>query len=360
MIDHLVYKNRRYHHFWLRDNCQCEQCRHTRGQRLHETWQLNFAVAIEQINATPLGLEILWSGDDRHRSFFSKQFLAQHCYDEESTTAQQEADSRQLWGTALTDNIPCFDYLKVISDDEEKRQWLNSVITYGLAKLINVPIEPGTILKVVGQFGYVRTTNYGDLFEVLSVKKAVNLAYTPIPLSLHTDNPYRNPVPTLQLLHCLVKADSGGVTALADGFYAAEILRRDYAEAFKLLASEKVDFKFASENAILQHKGCMIEVDPGGQVTAIRINNRSVAAFDLPFAKMLPYYRAYRQFMSILQGDDCKVTLTLAAGELILFDNQRVLHGREVQAIGARHLQGCYADRDGLRSTAALLNALLD
>lgn len=358
MIDYLVYKNRRFHHFWLRDNCQCEQCRHTSGQRLHETWQLNFAVQVKQSNETDLGLEIVWSGDDRHRSFYSNQFLAEHCYDEAATATQKEADNLQLWGANLTDNIPCFDYLKVISDDEEKRQWLNSVITRGLAKLINVPIEPGSILNVVAQFGYVRTTNYGDLFEVLSVEKAVNLAYTPIPLSLHTDNPYRNPVPTLQLLHCLVKADSGGVTALADGFYAAEILRRDYPAAFSLLSSEQVAFKFVSADAILQHKGCMIEVDPSGEVAAIRVNNRSVACFDLPFAKMLAYYRAYRQFMSILQGDDCKVTLTLAAGELILFDNQRVLHGREVQAIGARHLQGCYADRDGLKSTAALLNAL--
>jgi len=355
--DYLVYKNSRYHHFWLRDNCQCEQCRHTSGQRLHETWQLNAEVGVKDSAESPEGLQVLWSGDDQHRSFFSHQFLAEHCYDEESTAAKKEDDKRQLWGGALMADIPCFDYLKVITDDEQKRQWLNSVITYGLAKLINVPTEPGTILKVVDQFGYVRTTNYGDLFEVLSVEKAVNLAYTPIPLSLHTDNPYRNPVPTLQLLHCLVKAERGGVTALADGFYAANILRRDYPAAFSLLSSEQVEFKFASEDAVLQHKSCMIEVDSSGSVTAVRINNRSVASFDLPFAKMLPYYRAYCQFMTILQAADCKITLTLAAGELILFDNQRVLHGREVPAIGARHLQGCYADRDGLKSTAALLNA---
>ncbi|NRA19545.1 MAG: TauD/TfdA family dioxygenase [Oceanospirillaceae bacterium] len=357
MSDYLVYKNRRYHYFWLRDNCQCEHCRHASGQRIHETSQLNSTVRVARSHETPTGLEIVWSGDDQHRSFFSSQFLAQHCYDEESTAVIKKGDKQQLWGAALTDNIPCFDYLKVSTDDDEKCQWLNSVVTHGLAKLINVPTEPGTILKVVAQFGYVRSTNYGDLFEVLSVEKAVNLAYTPIPLSLHTDNPYRNPVPTLQLLHCLVKADRGGVTALADGFYAAEILRAEYPEEFTLLTRQKVAFKFASADAILQHKGCMIEIDPSGAVAAIRINNRSVAPFDLPFSKMLPYYRAYRQFMRILQGDACKVTLTLAAGELILFDNQRVLHGREVQAIGARHLQGCYADRDGLQSTAALLNA---
>ena len=76
MNDHLVYKNRRFHHLWLRDNCYCEQCKHTSGQRLHETWQLKPELAIEQVNETPTGLEIFWVGDEPHRSFFSSEFLA--------------------------------------------------------------------------------------------------------------------------------------------------------------------------------------------------------------------------------------------------------------------------------------------
>ena len=42
-------------------------------------------------------------------------------------------------------------------------------------------------------------------------------------------------------------------------------------------------------------------------------------------------------------------------GDLLLFDNERVLHGRAGESIGERHLQGCYADRDGLKSTLAVL-----
>ena len=37
-----------------------------------------------------------------------------------------------------------------------------------------------------------------------------NLAYTGLPISPHTDNPYRDPVPTVQLLHCLSNAVDGG------------------------------------------------------------------------------------------------------------------------------------------------------
>ena len=37
----------------------------------------------------------------------------------------------------------------------------------------------------------------------------------------------------------------------------------------------------------------------------------------------------------------------LAAGEMVVFDNRRVLHGREAfdPTSGARFLRGCYVDR---------------
>ncbi len=84
-----------------------------------------------------------------------------------------------------------------------------------------------TIFDVVGLFGYVRETNYGRLFEIRAEENASDLAFTPVPLSVHTDNPYRDPCPTLQLVHCLVQADQGGITAVADGFCAADRLRRE-------------------------------------------------------------------------------------------------------------------------------------
>jgi len=39
------------------------------------------------------------------------------------------------------------------------------------------------------------------------------------------------------------------------------------------------------------------------------------------------------------------------------FDNQRVLHGRTACTTGARHLQGCYVDKDSLHSRIRVLEA---
>jgi gamma-butyrobetaine dioxygenase len=51
------------------------------------------------------------------------------------------------------------------------------------------------------------------------------------------------------------------------------------------------------------------------------------------------------------------VRVALGPGDLFIVDNLRVLHGRNgFSDTGERHLQGCYADRDGLRSTLAVLS----
>ena len=46
----------------------------------------------------------------------------------------------------------------------------------------------------------------------------------------------------------------------------------------------------------------------------------------------------------------------MRAGDLVVFDNQRILHGRTAFASARhpRHLQGCYLTRDSVFSRAAI------
>jgi gamma-butyrobetaine dioxygenase len=201
----------------------------------------------------------------------------------------------------------------------------------------------------------VRDTNYGKLFNVRSEENASNLAYTPKPLSVHTDNPYRDPCPTLQLLHCLVQAERGGLTALSDGFYAADKLRQESPQAFDLLTSQEVLYRYESETAMLASRDKIITLDSHGEVKKIRINNRSIAPLSLPFESVIPFYAALSAFRNILESEKSQFRFLLQPGDLLLLDNERVLHGRTGESVGERHLQGCYADRDGLLSTLKVL-----
>lgn len=67
-------------------------------------------------------------------------------------------------------------------------------------------------MRVVALFGYVRETNYGRHFEVRTTVNPTNLAYTGLGLQAHTDNPYRDPVPSIQVLYCLESSAAGGKT----------------------------------------------------------------------------------------------------------------------------------------------------
>ena len=75
----------------------------------------------------------------------------------------------------------------------------------------------------------------------------------------------------------------------------------------------------------------------------------------LPTATAARFYAAYRRFVEVLARPDHAVEITLRPGELVAFDNRRVLHGRRAfLSTAPRHLQGCYVDMDAIRSLATV------
>ncbi|WP_301457977.1 TauD/TfdA family dioxygenase [Pseudorhodobacter sp.] len=56
----------------------------------------------------------------------------------------------------------------------------------------------------------VRETNCGRKFEVRTDVNPTNLAYTGLGLQAHTENPYRDPAPTVQVLYCVESPVAGG------------------------------------------------------------------------------------------------------------------------------------------------------
>ena len=79
-----------------------------------------------------------------------------------------------------------------------------------------------------------------------------------------------------------------------------------------------------------------------------------------PYAEVTAFYTAYRRWAELLERPERQLNLRLAPGDCLVFDNTRVLHARTAFSLSAgerrRHLQGCYADLDGLASTLAVLN----
>ncbi|MBS7689947.1 TauD/TfdA family dioxygenase [Pseudomonas lalucatii] len=75
----------------------------------------------------------------------------------------------------------------------------------------------------------------------------------------------------------------------------------------------------------------------------------------LPLEQLKAFHRARQRLGELFCDPAYQIRFPLLAGELMLFDNSRVLHGRTRfdPSEGPRHLQGCYIDLDGPRERYA-------
>ncbi len=351
----------RFHAVWLRDNAADPETRSaSNGQRLIAVGDIPADTRIAAASVDGASLNINFAPEGK-TVVFDINWLIAHAYDR--PTPDQRGwtrDDIELWDSGLMSHVPTADFTELGARGEALAQWLGDVTRYGFGKIANGPVREGALFDVVDLFGFVRETNYGRHFEVRTAVNPTNLAYTGLGLQAHTDNPYRDPVPTVQVLYCLESSAAGGENMVVDGFAAARRLRDEDPDKFSILADHAARFRFAGEEGVcLTSRRPMIELAPDGEMTGVRFNNRSLAAItDVPFDRMEEYYAAYRRLSEIIDDPAMEVTFRLDPGEAFVVDNTRVLHARKgYSGAGTRWLQGCYSDMDGLRSTLDAMRA---
>jgi len=368
---------------WLRHNCPCPDCRDpVTGQRLVEITDIPNETVATVTAEFPDSLEVTFTPGG-HRSVLRRDWLAAHG---DAVADPRTEDGKVLWRAAELAAVPTADWASYLSDDEVRLRVLDAVARYGAGLLRGVPAADGMVTAVAETFGYLRETNYGRIFDVRVVADPANLAFTSRAIAPHTDNPYRDPVPTLQLLHCLRDAPVGGETVLVDGFAAAAALRDSDPVSFGLLTAAPIPFAYVDKETSLTACQPLIALSPNGRIACIRLNNRSMQPVRLPYEQAEAVYAAYRAWTAMVARPEFALRLRLTRGDCLIFDNTRILHARTafssppvlapppapalapspvptpapvkpegVTAPAERHLQGCYADLDGLLSTLAVL-----
>lgn len=342
---------------WLRQACGCPACRTSPlGQRTYEldglldallATEAGVRATLRETRADGVVIDFV-EGDVEtvHAGFVSFEAIR-------SAFAQSDRSAPWL-------EKPNWLGESAIEADEHDMAHLvaTQIAERGLALVRGVPVEAGEVLAFARRIGFVRDTNYGALFDVRSEPNPDNLAYSSAGLSAHTDNPYRDPCPTVQLLHCLRQAGTGGRSVFVDGFGVADRLRTNRPADFKVLSSTAVAFQYRDKDVDLRAVAPVIATGSDGSLTQVRFNNRSMVGpvgLTSP-AQVENFFAAYRRFATDLQDAAGAVRLRLAPGELVVFNNRRVLHGREAfeltAADGDRWLQGCYIDLDALNSLA--------
>lgn len=332
---------------WLRERCATpDQVDADTGQRLFDPHQLPADLALTEARLDADGRNVWLAFSDGYAAWYERDRLARACHDADGLPAAEPWDA-----ASLTLEQVRFRWADVAQPSALGRA-AEAFLRSGFIVLHDVPCEPETILDVARTFGHPRETNFGQYFEVYSRPRSNDLAYRAVALGPHTDNPYREPVPGIQLLHCLVNETTGGLSTLVDSLAVVEALRAEDPEGVELLARVPVRFRFSDAREEIVEERTIIQHDSRGRMTGVHYSPR------LDYMPVLDeattrHFQAARQRLGTLFNDPAfQIAFPLRAGELMMFDNSRVLHGRTAYdpSEGRRHLQGCYIDLDGPRS----------
>ena len=345
-----------YPSLWLRDNVREDRDPHS-GQRLIDIADLPEDPRIRSAVSRNGTVDVEWEAESRSASF-DLEWLQAHSA-KRSGPRSEFASKHWLEGARLD---AARDFAWAAYSDAEantplRARWLMRLVRDGIAFLSDVPCTEGGILQAASLAGRVLETNYGLVFDVRSVPQPENLAYSDLGLGLHTDNPYREPVPGFQVLHVLVASPDGGESLFGDGFAIAEHMREIAPVEFAVLTRTAVPFLYRSKDAELYAERPLIQLTCAGQLSAVHYNSRSIAPLQVAARDAGAFYSAYRRFAALLRDPRFHLKFRLSDGDLVVFDNQRTLHGRTPfsSAKYPRHLRGCYLTRDSVYSTAALL-----
>jgi gamma-butyrobetaine dioxygenase len=341
------------HPFWLRERVNGEEFL-DKGtqQRLFDPTTLNNNISIRKVNIIDKFLEINF--DDGVKSKLEIDKLALEFSNEDTVIKNIQ---KIKWNSTLK-NIKNFKYHENFFESKEMHDLLISFYKYGFVIVKNIPTNDNFIVKFANSIGSVRRTNFGEYFNVKSKADPNDLAYTSLGLAPHTDNPYRNPVPCIQLLHCIENEVSGGLSTLVDGYTVTEELKIKNPKFYKILSEVKVRFKFIDKNVILEDWSELIALNDDQTLKQVRFSPRLDYVPMLEKEKLDLYYMARKKLSEMYNSDKYRIEFKLEPKDLMMMDNYRLLHGRTAYETkeGNRFLQGCYIDYDSTEGKLKHLN----
>lgn len=344
-----------FNNYWLRDNCPTSFDSQTR-ERVFDIFHLEAAPRPRRAEVVEGALEIAWDGEN-HTSRYPLEWLASYA---EGKRRHDPSDlPRRAWYADHYANIARFPQADLMADKAKVAEWLKALIVEGVALVTDMPDSDEGLTELVKLMGHVRPTFFGEYFDVMTHIEPTNLAYTAKALELHTDTPAEDMAPGVQFLHCRANSVEGGANLFLDGVAVANDFRELYPEDFKLLAETEVPFYCEHDTYDVRSRQRVIELDAHGEVSGVTISQHMADVFDLPQDVLDRYYPAFCRFGRMLQSDKYLMRFRINAGECIVFDNHRIVHGREAYSAtsGARYLRGTYADRGEMRSTYRALTS---
>lgn len=345
-IDWGTGKGSELHFVWLRDNCSCSSCIHPSSlQKLHSSADIPLDIKPKgDITVGDTSVKITWT--DGHSSEYPFQWLKKHTYHDSSQKEWNESRKPTFWKNTDICDKHFVSYQSFMENNEAFLATLRTFLDYGIVFITNVPNEKESVEKVATRIGPIRETFFGRSWDVINIPNAHNIAYTSVNLGLHQDLPYFESVPPVQMLHCMVASKDGGESVFADSYLAAERLKQKSPEHFETLLRVPMTMQYTNsghnfvcqKTILYRNENLYIGVNFSPQ----NHGPMSVAPNDV-----IPFYTAYKKLSDEIYDDEIIYSRRLDDGDLVIFDNRRVLHGRKpFNPAEPRHLRGTYMGMD--------------
>ena len=321
-----------FHPIWLRHQCNCAACgtpvNAVRGLRLYHIPE-DIAFDIDSHESQCVRLK--WRNDG-HRSRYGATWLRDHCYSDAERARRRHRP--RLWDGRIHEAPPTADMCACEDSPKARLALLEAVRDYGFCKIGNAPTEAAEAARLINLIGPQRQSHYG-IYKLSKKASVDNVGDISDPLDPHMDETYRLSAIGITVFQVLRPSSNGGHSTLVDGFEAVRRLKESHPEDFELLTRVPItgcrrDPAINSDGQVKWYSAALpvIRLDFDGELSGLRCNERQIMPLDLPGDLIEPTYRALKHLYEILYDPDLRVTFELAAGEGLIFDNQRVLHGR--------------------------------
>tara|TARA_B100000524_G_scaffold222354_1_gene117300 strand:- start:115 stop:1212 length:1098 start_codon:yes stop_codon:yes gene_type:complete len=349
---HVYFNNEReeiYPNIWLRDHARDEENWDKRSnQRKTFTATLDFKLKIKSADILDNGksIKIIWPDLEKPVNY-SYEFLFNN-----SLNNKSKIDSLKLWKENDLDDQIYIDF-DTVQSNEGYKKFLKNLYQYGFSVVQNCKTEMSSVENIVNKIGYVRNSIFGGLWSFESNEDKADSAYTQEELRPHTDATYSNDAPGLQLLLCCDYKAKGGDSIMVDGFKIAEIIKKDNKELFEILSTINVKGSYIGDGVFLEAERPIFNLNSKKELFQVSFNNYDRAPFRFEKDLTIKFYEAIRTFDLMANSKEYQWRHILKPGELLIFNNWRVLHGRG-SFDGTRKISGCYINKEDFDSSCKM------
>lgn len=339
----------------LRENSPDPETIHPRSREmvvLPEALPDDLSISAAHVDAT--GALVVRFEPEGRQCRYHPGWLRAHSWFE---TAEEKDPVARLWAAAELPEPPTVDGTRALEDETAFLEWLTALRDYGVARLVGLTPEDGLLERIVRRIGPVRESNFGPMYNLEIKDDPDSNAYTADALPQHIDLPTRECPHGLQFLFCRENSTTGGEGVYCDAYRIAEDMRHEEPDFFTALSTIPWTFNNRARDSDYRASGPIIELDATGIVGSVRYNTFLRAPLRAPLDVQRRAYESVRAFSTRAQDPRYLLVFAYRPGDLLAFDNRRVLHGRKgYDATGGRRfIEGIYSDRDDLHSAIRIL-----